>query len=123
MAEALGDDNCKIKILILSSNVIGTAGLKALMMAVGSAKSLEVLDCDFQKEAVWKEEVCRSVQGVLLLGHAAVVDDIFRSKRAGFNNISNLCVVDLLNVVSVCVLHESYACIRMLRTSQQERST
>jgi len=92
MAEALGDENCKIKILILSSNVIGTAGLKALMMAVCSAKSLEVLDCDFQKEAVWKEEVCRSVQGVMLLGHAAVVDDICRNRRGGFNNnISNLC--------------------------------
>ena len=37
LARALGDTNCKIKVLGLSSNVIGTAGLKSLMQAVGGA--------------------------------------------------------------------------------------
>ena len=56
LAKALGDTNCKLKFLSLASNVIGTVGLKALMQAIGSAHSLESLDCENQKEAIWKEE-------------------------------------------------------------------
>jgi Ran GTPase-activating protein (RanGAP) involved in mRNA processing and transport len=56
LAKCVGNENCKLKTLVLNSNIIGTGGLKALMQAINASATLELLDCENQKEAIWKED-------------------------------------------------------------------
>lgn len=56
LADALYSNDCVLEWVSLASNVVGSKGLRALMMAAGQCKTLRYLDCSQQKEAVWQED-------------------------------------------------------------------
>jgi hypothetical protein len=56
LGAALYTDACRLETLVLSANVVGTQGIRALLEAVAHCRTLASLDLSHQKEAVWTEE-------------------------------------------------------------------
>ncbi|KAJ1493235.1 hypothetical protein T484DRAFT_1769032 [Baffinella frigidus] len=70
LADALHTDECVLEFLSISSNIVGTGGLRALMEAVPFCKTIATLELDVQKEAV---PFCKTIATLELDGQKEAV--------------------------------------------------